>query len=37
LGWIKDYLKVMWSSGAEKGKKMKESDTEKIKKLFKKK
>jgi len=37
LGWIKDYFKTMWNSGSEQGKKMKESDTEKIKKLFKKK
>jgi len=37
LGWIKDYLKMMWSSGAEKGKDMKEQDKENIKKLFKKK
>ena len=37
MGWIKDYFKVMWNSGSEQGKNMKEQDKEMVKKLFKKK
>lgn len=36
MGWIKDYLKVMWHSGAERGKAMKEQDKDIVKKVFKK-
>ena len=36
MGWIKDYLKVMWHSGAEQGKSMKEQDKDMVKKVFKK-
>lgn len=36
MGWIKNYFRQMWSEGAEKGKSMKERDTDKAKDIIKK-
>ena len=36
MAWIKDYLKQMWNSGAEKGKAMKEKDADNVKNIVKK-
>ena len=33
MGWVKEYLKMMWDSGAEKGKGMKKHHKKKIEKL----
>ena len=32
MGWIKEYFHLMWSSGSEQGKAMKESQKEMLKK-----